>query len=90
MDTLVFIGSVENGRKVLETAARQLTPVVLEPRRQGSVHRVRRRRSRSRRAWLWPPVRSSTAAQNCVAAERILVQRSIAPRFEEKVAELGA
>jgi acyl-CoA reductase-like NAD-dependent aldehyde dehydrogenase len=88
VDALVFIGSVNNGRKVLETAAKQLTPVVLElggkdpfvvcddANLEAAVHGA------LNGAFI-------NCGQNCVASERILVQGAIAPAFEERVAELA-
>lgn len=88
VDTLVFIGSVENGRRVLETAARQLTPVVLElggkdpyivcddANLEAAAHGA------LSGAFI-------NCGQNCVASERILVHDKVAARFEEIVARLA-
>ncbi len=87
VDKLVFIGSVENGRRVLTAAAQMLTPVVLELGGKDPFIVCED-------ANLEAAVASALAGafincgQNCVAAERILVHRAIAPRFEARVAEV--
>ena len=54
IDTVLFIGSVNNGRKVIEASAERGRPRRDGAWRQGRVHRLRRRPHRagcSRRAW---------------------------------------
>ncbi len=88
VDTLVFIGSVENGKRVLTTAAQNLTPVVLElggkdpfivcddANLQAAAHGA------LSGAFI-------NCGQNCVASERIIVHERVAPAFEAIVAKLA-
>ena len=47
IDSLVFIGSVDNGRRVLASRGQRVDAGGARARRQGSVHRLRRRRPRA-------------------------------------------
>jgi acyl-CoA reductase-like NAD-dependent aldehyde dehydrogenase len=88
IDGLLFIGSGENGKRVLEAAAKHLVPVVLELGgkdplivfEDGNVEAAAHAALNG--AFI-------NAGQNCVAAERILVQESVMPAFEELVASLA-
>lgn len=87
VDTVVFIGSVDNGRRVLETAAHQLTPVVLElggkdpfivcddADLEAAAHGA------MGGAFI-------NCGQNCVASERVIVHHKVAPKLEARLAEL--
>jgi acyl-CoA reductase-like NAD-dependent aldehyde dehydrogenase len=88
VDGLVFIGSVENGRRVLETAARKLTPVVLE---LGGKDPFIVCDDADLEAAVHAALNGSfiNCGQNCVASERILLHQGIAARFEARVAEIA-
>jgi acyl-CoA reductase-like NAD-dependent aldehyde dehydrogenase len=85
----VFIGSVKNGQRVLEAAARTITPVVLElggkdpfivcddADLEAAAH------SAMSGCFI-------SAGQNCVASERLLVFDRVYDRFERRVGELVA
>ncbi|MCX4243714.1 aldehyde dehydrogenase family protein [Paraliomyxa miuraensis] len=87
IDSLVFIGSVKNGQRVLEAAARTITPVVLELGGKDPFIVCDD-------AELEPAVHAAlagcfiSAGQNCVAAERLLVFDAIYDRFAERVGAL--
>jgi acyl-CoA reductase-like NAD-dependent aldehyde dehydrogenase len=85
VDVLVFIGSVENGRRVLSTAAQTLTPVILE---LGGKDPFIVCDDANLEAAVHGALAGTfiNCGQNCVASERILVQRSVAKRFEDSVA----
>jgi acyl-CoA reductase-like NAD-dependent aldehyde dehydrogenase len=85
VDVLVFIGSVENGRRVLSTAAQTLTPVILE---LGGKDPFIVCDDANLEAAVHGALAGTfiNCGQNCVASERVLVQRGIAKRFEEGVA----
>jgi acyl-CoA reductase-like NAD-dependent aldehyde dehydrogenase len=89
VDALVFIGSVDNGRKVLEAAARHVIPVVLE---LGGKDPYIVCDDADLEAAAHGAMSGSfiNCGQNCVASERVLVQSSVAQRFETIVAELAA
>ncbi len=88
VDALVFIGSVNNGRRVAEAAARQLTPVVLELGGKDpfivcdDAHLEAAAHGALTGAFI-------NCGQNCVAAERILVHEKVAARFEAIVADVA-
>ncbi len=87
IDALVFIGSVRNGQRVLEAAARTITPVVLELGGKDPFIVCDD-------ADLEPAVHAAlagcfiSAGQNCVAAERLLVFDAVYDRFEAMVGDL--
>lgn len=85
LDTIVFIGSVENGRRVLAAAAETLTPVVLE---LGGKDPFIVCEDANLEAAAHGALAGTfiNCGQNCVASERILVHRRVARAFEEKVA----
>jgi acyl-CoA reductase-like NAD-dependent aldehyde dehydrogenase len=86
VDALVFIGSVENGKRVLETAARHVVPVVLELGGKDpyivcdDAHLEAAAHGALAGSFI-------NCGQNCVASERVLVHESVASRFEELVGE---
>jgi acyl-CoA reductase-like NAD-dependent aldehyde dehydrogenase len=86
VDTIIFIGSVENGRRVLATAAETLTPVVLE---LGGKDPFIVCDDANLEAAVHGALTGTfiNCGQNCVASERILVQRSIAKKFETAIAK---
>lgn len=85
IDALVFIGSVRNGKRVLEAAAQSITPVVLELGGKDPFIVCDD-------ADLECAAHAALAGcfincgQNCVASERILVHERIADAFESRVA----
>lgn len=89
VDTLVFIGSARNGRRVLEAAAQTVTPVVLELGGKDPFVVFDD-------ADLEVAVHAAmagcfiSAGQNCVASERILVEDGIYAAFERQVGDLVA
>jgi acyl-CoA reductase-like NAD-dependent aldehyde dehydrogenase len=87
VDAVVFIGSVPNGRRVLEAAARALVPVVLELGGKDPLI-VCDDADLEQAAHAAMNGCFIHCGQNCVAAERILVEEPVFDRFEHKVAEL--
>lgn len=87
IDTVVFIGSVENGRRVLTAAAEQLIPVVLE---LGGKDPFIVCDDANVEAAVFGAITGAfiNNGQNCVASERILLHRSIAGEFERRAAEV--
>lgn len=89
IDSLVFIGSVGNGQRVLEAAARSIIPVVLELGGKDPFIVCDD-------ADLEPAAHAAlagcfiSAGQNCVAAERLLVFDAVYDRFEREVGTLVA
>jgi acyl-CoA reductase-like NAD-dependent aldehyde dehydrogenase len=87
VDCVLFIGSVGNGRRVLETAAENFVPVVLELGGKDPLIVCDD-------ADLEQSVHAAlggcfiNCGQNCVASERVLVDRSVAAAFEARVVEL--
>jgi acyl-CoA reductase-like NAD-dependent aldehyde dehydrogenase len=87
VDSLVFTGSVENGRRVLEECAKNLTPVILElggkdamiicddADLEQSVHAA------ANGVFI-------NAGQNCMSAERLLVFDSVFDEFRDRVVAL--
>lgn len=88
IDSLVFIGSVENGRRVLATAAEALVPVVLELGGKDPFvvcdDAVVEQAAHAALAGCF-----INAGQNCVASERLLVFDAIYDRFADRVGELA-
>jgi acyl-CoA reductase-like NAD-dependent aldehyde dehydrogenase len=87
IDSLVFIGSVKNGQRVLEAAARTITPVVLE---LGGKDPFIVCDDADLEAAAHGALAGCfiSAGQNCVAAERLLVFDGVYDRFEREVGEL--
>ena len=87
VDSLVFIGSVGNGRRVLEGAAKTITPVVLELGGKDPfiVCDDAELEAAAHAALAGCFI---SAGQNCVAAERILVFDAVYERFEQHVTAL--
>ena len=88
VDALLFIGSEENGKKVLHAAADALIPVVLE---LGGKDPMIVFEDAQLEAAAHGAINGCfiNAGQNCVSSERVLVQRSIARAFEERVASIA-
>ncbi len=89
IDSLVFIGSVKNGQRVLEAAARTITPVVLE---LGGKDPFIVCDDADLEAAAHAALAGCfiSAGQNCVAAERLLVFDAVYDGFERMVGELVA
>ena len=87
VDTILFIGSVKNGRRVIEGSAERVTPVVMELGGKDAFVVCED-------ADLEQAVHAALAGcyvncgQNCVASERILVHASLYDAFEKRVADL--
>jgi len=87
VDTILFIGSVKNGRRVIEGSAERVTPVVMELGGKDAFIVCED-------AALEQAVHAALAGcyvncgQNCVASERILVHEQLYDAFEKGVAEL--
>ncbi len=87
IDGLVFIGSVGNGKRVLEAASRTITPVVLELGGKDPFI-VCDDADLELAAHAAMSGCFINCGQNCVAAERVLCHESVAAAFEARVAEL--
>jgi acyl-CoA reductase-like NAD-dependent aldehyde dehydrogenase len=85
VDMVMFTGSTENGRKVLERAAKTLTPVSLELGGNDPML-VLDDASVERAARCAAQYGFSNAGQVCIGTERIYVDRTI---YEEFIARLG-
>jgi acyl-CoA reductase-like NAD-dependent aldehyde dehydrogenase len=87
VDMILFIGSVGNGRRVVQASAERVTPVVMELGGKDAFIVCDD-------AELEQAVHAAMAGcfincgQNCVASERILVQDGIYDRFEARALEL--
>jgi acyl-CoA reductase-like NAD-dependent aldehyde dehydrogenase len=87
VDTILFIGSVKNGRRVIEGSAERVTPVVMELGGKDAFIVCDD-------ADVEQAVHAALAGcyvncgQNCVASERILVHERLYDRFEYRAAEL--
>jgi acyl-CoA reductase-like NAD-dependent aldehyde dehydrogenase len=87
VDTILFIGSVGNGRRVVQASAERVTPVVMELGGKDAFIVCDD-------AELEPAVHAAMSGcfincgQNCVASERILVHEGIYERFSERALEL--
>jgi acyl-CoA reductase-like NAD-dependent aldehyde dehydrogenase len=87
VDMILFIGSVRNGRRVIEGSAERVTPVVMELGGKDAFIVCDD-------ADLEQAVHASLAGcfvncgQNCVASERILVLDGVYDAFEKRVSEL--
>jgi acyl-CoA reductase-like NAD-dependent aldehyde dehydrogenase len=87
VDTILFIGSVKNGRRVIEGSAERVTPVVMELGGKDAFIVCED-------ADLEQAVHAALAGcyvncgQNCVASERILVHERLYDDFEKRAAEL--
>jgi acyl-CoA reductase-like NAD-dependent aldehyde dehydrogenase len=89
VDTILFIGSVKNGRRVIEGSAERVTPVVMELGGKDAFIVCED-------ADLEQAVHAALAGcyvncgQNCVASERILVHERRYDAFEKRAADLVA
>jgi acyl-CoA reductase-like NAD-dependent aldehyde dehydrogenase len=87
VDTILFIGSVKNGRRVIEGSAERVTPVVMELGGKDALIVCED-------ADVEQAVHSALAGcfvncgQNCVASERILVHERLYDAFEERATAL--
>ncbi len=87
VDMILFIGSVKNGRRVIEGSAERVTPVVMELGGKDAFIVCED-------ADLEQAVHAALAGcfincgQNCVASERILVHERLYEGFERRAAEL--
>jgi acyl-CoA reductase-like NAD-dependent aldehyde dehydrogenase len=87
VDTILFIGSVNNGRRVVEASAERVIPVVMELGGKDAFIVCDD-------ADLEQAVHASlggcyiNCGQNCVASERILVHEALYDAFENRAAEL--
>jgi len=87
VDTILFIGSVKNGRRVIEGSAERTTPVVMELGGKDAFVVCDD-------ANLEQAVHAAltgcyvNCGQNCVASERLLVHDAIYDAFEKRAAEL--
>ncbi len=87
VDMILFIGSVKNGRRVIEASAERITPVVMELGGKDAFIVCDD-------ADLDQAVHAAMAGcyvncgQNCVASERILVHENIYDEFERRAAAL--
>ena len=88
VDLVVFIGSVGNGRRVLEAAAPRLTPVILELGGKDPMI-VCDDADLEQAAHAALNGCFIHCGQNCVASERILVHAGIHDAFEARVAALA-
>lgn len=87
IDGLVFIGSVENGRRVLAAAAETITPVVLELGGKDPFI-VCDDADLEQAAHAAMAGCFISAGQNCVAAERLLVFDQVYDEFEARIGQL--
>lgn len=87
IDGLVFIGSVANGRRVIEASAERLIPVVLELGGKDPLV-VCDDANLDQAAHGALNGTFINCGQNCVASERILVHEAIYERFEAKVGRI--
>jgi acyl-CoA reductase-like NAD-dependent aldehyde dehydrogenase len=86
VDKVVFTGSVENGRRILEGSVENITPVILELGGKDpfivcdDAHLEQAVHAALAGVYI-------AAGQNCMAAERVLVHHAIYDRFVERVRE---
>ncbi|MEM6954375.1 MAG: aldehyde dehydrogenase family protein [Myxococcota bacterium] len=89
VDLIVFTGSMENGRKVLRSSADTITPVILELGGKDALvvlddaHLEQAAHGALAGSFI-------AAGQNCLAAERTLVQRPVYEAFVARVTELAS
>lgn len=87
VDMMMFTGSTENGRKVLERAAKTLTPVSLELGGNDPML-VLDDANIERAARCAAQYGFSNAGQVCIGTERVYVDRSIYERFVARLGEI--
>jgi acyl-CoA reductase-like NAD-dependent aldehyde dehydrogenase len=79
-DLIFFTGSVSSGKKIMATAAQNLTPVILElGGKDAMVVFEDVNLERTVNGALWGAL--TTAGQSCTSVERVYVHQSIYPRF---------
>jgi succinate-semialdehyde dehydrogenase/glutarate-semialdehyde dehydrogenase len=84
VDKIMFTGSVATGRRVAETAARHLTPVVLElGGKDAMIVLEDANLANAARAAVWGGF--CNAGQACASIERLYVHESVAKEFTELV-----
>lgn len=89
VDRVVFTGSTATGRKVMEAAARTLTPVTLElGGKDPAIVLEDADLERAARGIVFGAF--FNAGQTCISIERVYVVRSVYPRFVELAARLAA
>jgi acyl-CoA reductase-like NAD-dependent aldehyde dehydrogenase len=88
VDSILFIGSVENGRRIIEGSAAHLTPVIIEAGGKDPMIICDD-------AHLDKAVHSALGGsfinlgQNCIASERVIVFEQIYDRFVEEVTRIA-
>lgn len=88
VDRVVFTGSTATGRRVMETAARSLTPVTLElGGKDPAIVLEDADLERAARGVVFGGF--FNAGQTCISVERVYVHRAVYPGFVERVAELS-
>jgi acyl-CoA reductase-like NAD-dependent aldehyde dehydrogenase len=84
VDKIMFTGSVATGKRVAETAAKHLTPVVLElGGKDPMIVLADASLENAARGATWAAF--ANAGQACASVERCYVHESIAPQFIERV-----
>jgi succinate-semialdehyde dehydrogenase/glutarate-semialdehyde dehydrogenase len=87
VNKIMFTGSVATGKRIAETAAKTLTPVVLElGGKDPMIVFEDANLDSAARAAVWGAFCNS--GQACSSVERLYVQESVAEKFTEKVVEL--
>ena len=88
VDKIMFTGSVATGKRVAETAARRLVPVVLELGGKDPMIVLEDADvETAARAAVWGAFANS--GQACASVERCYVHTKVAERFTERVVELA-
>ena len=84
IDKIIFTGSVETGKKVMISASKNLTPVILElGGKDAAIVCEDADIERSAKGIVWGAF--CNAGQTCVGIERVYVEKSIASIFTEAV-----
>jgi succinate-semialdehyde dehydrogenase/glutarate-semialdehyde dehydrogenase len=87
VDKIIFTGSVPTGRKVMVSAAKNLTPVVLElGGKDAAVVCGDADLDRAARGIVWGAFLN--CGQTCASVERVYVEREVADEFVRRVVEL--
>ena len=85
VDKIAFTGSTEVGRLIREATAGTRQEALARARRQGAVHRLRRRRPRQAVEGIVDAIWFNQG-QVCCAGSRLLVQESVAERLHREAA----